>query len=278
MAHNKQERYSNLVDLKLRATLVTRDNVIFNTRYEGSPKAGAVKIPTRDEVVVGDYNAATGMSMNAGSTAYITLAINKDKAVNELIDGFEAEAVPDGVVADRLDSAGYKLAATLDVDGCSTLIEEGTKAENTAALTKSNVYDAFVDARTALSKANVPVVGRYALVTPETFALLLKSPDFIKASDLGQNIVETGAVGQIAGFNVYESNNLTTNEAKTSIDFVAGHPDCATRAREFAVPVEVVSLKGSGNYIGASAVQGRLAYGHKVTKAAGIYVKKTVAQ
>lgn len=45
MPHISQERYSALVDEKLRKTLVTKDNVIFNSRYEGDPKAGKVKIP-----------------------------------------------------------------------------------------------------------------------------------------------------------------------------------------------------------------------------------------
>ena len=33
-AHAHQERWSSLVDAKLRQTLVTRDNYIFNTNYE----------------------------------------------------------------------------------------------------------------------------------------------------------------------------------------------------------------------------------------------------
>lgn len=48
MPHIAQERYSSLVDEKLRATLVTKDNLIFNPRYEGNPKAGKVKVPVRD--------------------------------------------------------------------------------------------------------------------------------------------------------------------------------------------------------------------------------------
>ena len=60
MAHLAQERYSSLVLAKLRASLVTKDEVIFNTNYEGDPKAGIVKIPVRDaEVAVSDYNKAT---------------------------------------------------------------------------------------------------------------------------------------------------------------------------------------------------------------------------
>lgn len=48
MAHEAQVRYSNLVDLKLRKTLVKKVGVICNNRYEGSPKAGSVKVPVRD--------------------------------------------------------------------------------------------------------------------------------------------------------------------------------------------------------------------------------------
>ena len=44
-AHAHQERWSSLVDAKLRQSLVTRDNYIFNTNYEGTPTAGKVKIP-----------------------------------------------------------------------------------------------------------------------------------------------------------------------------------------------------------------------------------------
>ena len=47
MAHTLQERYSTAVDAKLRALLVKKDGVIFNNRFEGSPKAGAVKVPVR---------------------------------------------------------------------------------------------------------------------------------------------------------------------------------------------------------------------------------------
>ena len=38
MEHIAQERYSTLVDEKLRYTLVTKDNLIFNTRYEAIPR------------------------------------------------------------------------------------------------------------------------------------------------------------------------------------------------------------------------------------------------
>lgn len=118
MAHEAQVRYSNLVDLKLRKTLVKKVGVICNNRYEGSPKAGSVKVPVRDtEVVVNDYDKAKGAKQTSGDTTYLTVNIDHDKAVNEIIDGFDAESVPGNLVADRLDSAGYYLALQADTDG-----------------------------------------------------------------------------------------------------------------------------------------------------------------
>ena len=60
------------------------------------------------------YDKATGVDLEIGTTTYIDLDIDQDMAVNELIDGYDAEAVPDNLVADRLDSAGYSLALDMD--------------------------------------------------------------------------------------------------------------------------------------------------------------------
>ena len=257
MPHIARERYSELVDAKLRATIVKRVGVICNNRYEGSPKAGAVKVPVRDtEVTVADYNKKTGTAMTHGDTSFLTVNIDKDKAVNELIDGFDAE------------SASYSLALQMETDASAELVTGGTAMDSTAALTKANIYDTIVDARTKLSETHVPTDGRWLLVSPETYALLLKSPEFIKASALGDAVVQTGAVGRVAGFTVFEDTTLGEK-----VDFIAGHPNWFTRIEEWSEPVAVNDLKGSGTFIGACAVQGRKIYAHKVTKAQTVLVK-----
>ena len=259
ITHPAQDRYSELVLAKLRASLVLQDGIVFNNDYEGNPVAGKVRIPVRDtEVAVGDYDVATGLAIGQGATSYLDVLINKQKAVNELIDGYEAAAVPDGLIAERLDSAGYALARQLDSDGATELLAEGT-VTNLDLITAADAYSHFVDIRTLLSKANVPPIGRYALVTPDFLGLLLKSPEFIKASDLGDAVVQTGAIGKIAGFSVFEFNDNTPN-----LRCICGHPGWSTRVKEWSVPVAINNL--GNQYIGASAVQGRLVYGHKLTK------------
>lgn len=264
MAHTLQERYSNMVLAKLRADLVLKDGVVFNNDYEGNPTAGAVKVPVRDtEVGVGDYNTATGKSPAEGSTSYKTIYINKDKAINEIVDGFAAAAVPDGIVAERLDSGSYSLAYQLDQDGATTLLA-GATVQNETSADATNAYEKVVTARTNLSKANVPNDGkRFLLVTPDFLALLLKSDEFISASNLGDEVKQMGVIGRIAGFNVIEWNDTTAN-----LQFIAGHPKFATRVNEWKVPVGLVDL--TNEYIGSSAVQGRMCYGHDVLRPTAI--------
>lgn len=193
------------------------------------------------------------------------MTIDKDKAVNEIIDGYDAEAVPDNLVADRLDSAGYSLAAQLDTDGATVLLA-GSTVTGLPSLSKDNIYDTIIDVRTAMSEANIPDDNkRYLLCTPKTIALILKCDEFTKASDLGDEVVQSGAVGRIGGFNVIEWNDTTANLA-----MIAGHPRFATRSNEWAVPVHLQDLSGSGKYIGASAIQGRNVYGHKVLRSVAI--------
>lgn len=104
------------------------------------------------------------------------------------------------------------------------------------------------------------------------FALILKSPEFISASDLGDAVKQSGALGQIAGFLIYEDATLSA-----TTEYIVGHPDWCTRVNEWSVDVHLQDLNGSGKYIGASAIQGRKIYAHKITKAAAVLIKKKAA-
>lgn len=281
MAHTLQERYSSMVLAKLRKELVTRDNYIFNNIYEGDPRAGKVKIPVRGEVNVKNYDKANGIDGETGSTTYKDLTIDKDKAVNEIIDGYDASAVPDGIVADRLDSAGYSLASTVDKDSIDALEKKATVLENKTALTKKDVYGTILEVGAKMTRAGVPVKGRWLIVSPEVKTLLLRDPEFVKQGDISQKLVEEGSFGMIGGFACFESANTMFEDAvivgshKTTTEFIAGHPLFASRVMEFSVPVHLQDLSGSGKFIGASAVQGRLVYGVDVTKPEAIFVKRT---
>ena len=298
MAHELRQSYGAIVDAKLRKTLVTKDNYIFNTFYEGLPVSGAVKIPVRDgEVTVGDYNraSATGKELTFGSTNYVTAVLSHDVAVNELIDGYESDSVPDNLIADRLDSAGYSLGLYMENDALSTLTlgcngmdhsgvafgstdvrngKKGAVVEKT--LTAANVYQQIVELNQKLDEADVPMDGRYIIVTPATYALLLQdTTHFIRYGDRSQEMLETGAIGEIIGLKVYRSNVLTGNKVKVAynsgtedrnVEILAGHPLFATRVEAWKVEPFLKDLNGDATIIGGSAVKGRKIFVHEVTK------------
>ena len=278
MAHANQERWATLVDAKLRNQLVTRDNLIFNSRYEGDPTSGKVKIPVRDtEVAVKEYDKANGIAAEAGTTTYLDLNIDHDEAVNELIDGYDADSVPDDIVADRLDSAGYSLALSIDKKSIAGATISATKT----AATESNAYKLALEAKRVLGRKGVPAEGRFLIASPEYLEVLMLDEHYIKQGDLSQELVQQGVVGRIAGFNVFESNNMdyesTTRvtSKKTTTEFIAGHPNWCHRVMEWQVAIHLQDLSGSGKYIGASAVQGRKVYGLKVSKPQTLYIKRT---
>ena len=282
MAHTLQDRFSSLIDAKLRKTLVTKDNLIFNTRYEGDPKAGKVKIPVRDtEVAVKTYNKATGAELAVGATTYMDLDISNDEAVNEIIDGYDAAAVPDGIVAERLDSAGYSLALSIDTKSIN-LLETATGVTVSAtktAVTDSTAYKEVLAAKRTQSRLGVPNDGkRWLIASPEFMERLMVDTHFVKEGDLSQELVQSGVVGKIAGYLVFESNNTmyenttVVSGKKTSTEFICGHPNWCHRVREWSVPVAIKNL--TNEYIGSSAVQGRNVYGLKISKPQTVYVKR----
>ena len=285
MAHIAQERYSTLVDEKLRNTLVTKDNLIFNTRYEGNPKAGKVKVPVRDtEVEVKQYDKQNGAAISTGSTTYFDINIDIDEAVNEMIDGYDAASVPDGITAERLDSAGYSLGLSMDTKSVRALEETAgiTVAASKTACTDSTAYKQVLAAKRVQSRMGVPNDGkRWLLASPEFMEVLLTDDRFVKQGDLSQELVQSGVVGRIAGYNVFESNDTMFEDSqlvsgkKTTTEFICGHPNWCHRVQEWSVPVAVKNL--TNEYIGSSAVQGRKVYGIGISKPQTVYVKRVEA-
>lgn len=106
---------------------------------------------------------------------------------------------------------------------------------------------------------------------------------FKSGSQLSDNLLAEGVVARVAGFNIFESNNLyvdnttITASKKTTTEFIAGHPNWCHRVQEWQVAPHIQDLSGSGKYIGASAVQGRKIYGVKVSKPQTLYIKRTEA-
>lgn len=270
--HLRQERYANAIVKLLRKDLVTNEHDIFSTDYEGDPKAGAVKVPVRaTEVSVRDYNIGVGLALDFSATVYLDIPISNHKAVNELIDKYEAAAVPDNLLNQRLESAAYSIGLDMDTDAIATLETEGTVDGNTTPATDTTAYTLIVDANTSLDILDVPREPRYLIVSPAYLALLKKDQRFVSAaSDRGfEEVVKKGFVGEVDGVRVYMSNNMAVDT-----EFILGNKMWSQRIKEWEIKPTIRDL--TNEFVGSSSLSARHIYQHTVTDANAVLIKTFV--
>lgn len=268
--HQRQERYVNEIVPLYRKELNVRAD--FMTDYEGSPVAGAVKVPVRDtDPTIGNYDVKNGGALSQSATTYLNIPVDTDIYINELCDSYEASAVPDDMKAQRLEAGGYALGLNLEVKAIKELEDNGTAESSTTPLTNENAYTSIKNSVVALKKQGVDVNLIKVKVSADTEALLMEDTKFANsASTLGSELLRAGVIGKIAGAEVKPSYNMSA----TTEYMVYATPWCQA-GEEFRVGLGFKDL--TNEFIGSSALQGRVVPFQKLTKATACRVKKTSA-
>ncbi|MCW6665414.1 N4-gp56 family major capsid protein [Aerococcaceae bacterium NML191219] len=139
----------------------------------------------------------------------------------------------------------------------------------TGAITKANAYESVLDAQVKLTDAFVPVAGRVMHVSPNFYKLIKLDDSFIKASDLGQQTLMKGQVGEIDGLPVV----LTpTSYMPENVEFFITHKIATTSP----VKLEDYKIHDNPPGINGKLVEGRIRYDAFVldNKKKAIYVHK----
>ena len=270
--HELKETYAKeIVELARLETNVYND---FSEDFEKDEVTGQIKIPTRDgDVKVSEYDVKNGVELTQSKTEYMDMPLDKTYAVNELIDGYEAEAVPDNLKAQRLESAGYVLGVKQENDAIETLIKEGTDADPSyTKLTKANVYEKISARVINMKKRGMKVAKMRIVISADVEALLLADEKFANtASTVGAELIREGVIGKINGVAVKPNYFLPEN-----IDFIIYDVRYTQKAMIWKKAPAINNL-ADGKHIGASALQGRSVGGLKVTNALGVDVKRNSA-
>lgn len=252
------------------ANLVNRD-------YEGviRQQGDTVHINSIGAVTVDDYTRNTDITdPEILTTTDQTLEITQAKYFNFQIDDVDAAQVAGDMMDTAMARAAYALNDTADsyLLGVITAgADPGNILGSSAAvnLTADTVYENIVGLRTVLDKQNVPNAGRYIVVPPEIYALLLMDDRFVKASDGGtaNATLLNGEVGRVAGFTVYMSNNVPYSVDTWSIPASIAY---STTYAEQIVSTEAYRMEKRF----ADAVKGLHVYGAKVTDGKAVAVLK----
>lgn len=249
---------------------------VVNRDYEGEIKkmGDTVHINTIGAVTIGTYTQNTDFTSGPETLATTdqTLTIDQAKYFNFQVDDIDAAQAAGDIMDKAMTRAAYGLADASDkyIAGILAGAADASNlvSSSAVALTSSNVYENVVKMRTILDKANVPTAGRWLVIPPEMYALILLDDRFVKTGgEMAEGILRTGLVAQAAGFDIYLSNNcVSVNSNSTDTYTIVGGVDSAATYAEQIVSTE--AYRPEKRF--ADAVKGLHVYGAKVVDKAQI--------
>lgn len=275
MAVNLASKYSDKVDERFKLKSLTDSATNQDYDWQGT---NAVTIYGVSTSAMNDYNVAAasnryGTAAELGNTTQ-TMTLSRDRSFTFTIDrknyqdtqmvmeaGKALARQIDEVITPEIDT--YRLAA---------LSAAGIVAANTAtaAVTASNAYSVLLNGGVALDEDKVPQGGRVAFVTPTYYSLLKQDNGFIKASEIAQNLLINGQVGEVDGVKIVKV---------PSIYLPANTAFIITNSIACVAPKKLEDYKIHDNPPGINGwlVEGRIRYDAFVpnNKANAIYVHKT---
>jgi len=231
---------------------------VANLEVEGTVGFETVKVYVNDLSTIGDYVPGTGLSISNDGSNYVDINNTKEKAINELLDGYTVETAPADLVASRLEAALVRMGEQMDTDALLQMATSGTQAVAAGGdkPTVATIYADILNLKKALDNAKAPREGRFLIVTPEMENLLLNTDSKVVLNTVrGDSIIADGFIGRVAGFDVFSTVLLPSGT-----NMIAGQKRGFAFKEGWKIPPRRQNLDGSGQFIGDSAVQGRIAY------------------
>lgn len=121
----------------------------------------------------------------------------------------------------------------------------------TGEITKTDAYEAVLAGTAELTDANVPAEGRVLGVSPAFYSKLKLDSSFVKASELAQNMLISGAIGMVDGMSVIL---LPTSYLMSGVEFMIAHSIATTAAQKIAEYKIHDNVPGISGYL----VEGRI--------------------
>lgn len=248
----------------LRDRLTYAQAGVINRNYEGEiARAGdTVHITSFEDPAVRDYTKNGTISWDLLTDDQQTLVVDQANYFAFKVDDIDKRQALPGFVEETTVGASYNLAAKADEFVAGLMVEGAGNDLGAATVSGSDpdAYELLVEFRTALTRSNTPTDGRFVVVPPEFYAVLLKDDRFIRydASNTTSGL-RNAVVGRAAGFDVVESNVVPEDE--DVFDIVAGHSIATTYAEQIA-STEAMRLE---NTFG-DGVRGLHLYGGKVIR------------
>lgn len=227
MAINLATKYSNKIDEVVKATSLT--NVAVNTDYD-FVGGQSVKVYSFGVAPMNDY-VATGAN-RYGTPSELEdsvqeMTMSQKKSFTFTIDKTNAIDSPEGVrdagkaLKRQIDGAVVPLVDTYRLVKMAT----NSAYSDYTTITTSIAYSKFLDANASISELEMPIDGRIAYVSPDYYKLLKQDANFIKASDMAQDMLIKGQVGSVDGVAII---SCPSTRLAAGVSFVITNPMACT--------------------------------------------------
>jgi len=257
--------WATRLNVNLRKNLVLAGLV--NMDYQGDVRpGGTVKISRPGAVSVSDYDpTSTSITYAAATATQADLVINVRKHFAFQIDDLDADLSNVNLIDAYTAEGAYAMADEVDQSIADEYANAGlTNIDLDLSGSGISYYNTLVQAGRQMDEANVPSQGRWHVTSPQGYEQLLKDTKFTQASALGDAVVQSGAVGQAAGFTIYKSNNLV-DAGSTDVlrKTLVGRNSAITHARALTGQPEAFRLENKF----AIGVRAQMAWGNKTIRA-----------
>lgn len=266
----KPEVWAAQALVSLRKTLVYAGPSVVNHDYEGEIKklGNVVHIKMVGDVSVSQYSSGDTLTYEDTPDAETTLPIDRADKFSFKIDDIDKAQAGDEM-AQRMDNAAYRMADSADayVAGLYTGVQSANSLGTVSITTGDLAYSNLINLGVKLDEANVPEQGRYVVVPPWYYGLLLNNDKFVRVDASGSDQgLRNGIVGRIDGMDVLKSNSVPL---VTGDDYavMAGYPGAISFADQMS---EVEAFRLQTTF--ATGVRGLHLYGAKLVRPDGIAV------
>jgi len=187
-----------------------------------------VNINQVENLTIGDYTKNGAISAPETLVGNQTqLVIDTAKYFNFEIDDIDQAQTKPKVMDAAMQRAAYGLGD--EKDQYIAALYTGVAAANIVGLgndttpvvpVATDIYNYFTQAGMLLTEANVPTVGRWAVIPAWMYKMLQDSGEFTADTSMGDGVKVNGMIGRVAGFDVLVSNNVpNTTGTKYKIMF-----------------------------------------------------------
>jgi len=252
---------------------------VINRNYEGDIAnfGDTVHIGSLTRPTISSYvKNVTAINPQTLATTDQTLVIDQAKYFAFEVDDVDARQVRNagGLLSTAATEAAQGLASVADTFLSGLAVAgAGTTLAPAGVATADAAFLVVRKLRVALDKANVPASGRYLIVSPEFYALILGDARFINASSYGSAApIRNGEVGSILGFAVMVSNTIPVGTAAVlpavSNYIIAGHSMALTFAEQIN---KTEAYRPESSF--SDAIKGLHLYGAKVVRPEALAVQ-----